>query len=176
MQRLKNSRYRLRIAVIMGIAGMLLIMISEFTDNDEPENEGPKTVTNGDTYDESESYRHALERELKVMLEQMEGVGSCSVLITLEGTSEYIYAQDQNDVYTADGERAEQRMEGKIVFQEKGGEKDALVRIKLRPPISGVLVVCTGGGDARTVERVIKAVSQAFGISSSRICVEEKKL
>ena len=49
-----------------------------------------------------------------------------------------------------------------------------LVKKIIRPKISGVVVVCGGGGDITLKERVIKAVSAALDISYARICVEGK--
>ena len=41
------------------------------------------------------------------------------------------------------------------------------------PGVRGVLVLCEGGGDPVTVERVSEAVTKALDISSAKICIEK---
>ena len=58
---------------------------------------------------------------------------------------------------------------------EDNGKKEALVKKTLEPKISGAVVVCEGGDNIQISEKVIRAVSTALGISSSKVCVEDKK-
>ena len=116
-----------------------------------------------------------IEAELKMLLEQIDGVGSCEVMVSVEGTTEYVYAENISRYTDEADDRKSDKLDEDIVIIENGSDKQALVRRVIRPQISGVVVVCEGGGDIRVNERVLKAVSTALNISSGRVCVETRK-
>ncbi|MBR1384609.1 MAG: stage III sporulation protein AG [Ruminococcus sp.] len=170
-EKLRAAPMRVRLIVAAGILGMVLIMLSEVMPDrkktSEPEEK--KLVST----DETELFRKQTEDDLRKMLCEIDGVGECMVYITVEGTTEYVYAEELSR-HTDNGEnRSDEKYESKLVTIEKNGEKQALVKKVIRPKISGVLIVCTGGGDVRTNERIIRAASTALNISSGRICVEK---
>ena len=173
VNRLKNSPNKIRIAVVMGIAGIIMIMLSEVLP------EKGKAVTDeekADTgSDEADVFRKDIEAELKMLLEQIDGVGSCEVMVSVEGTTEYVYAENISRYTDEADDRKSDKLDEDIVIIENGSDKQALVRRVIRPQISGVVVVCEGGGDIRVNERVLKAVSTALNISSGRVCVETRK-
>ena len=116
-----------------------------------------------------------MEKELKDVLSQVRGVGECKVMVTVEGTTEYVYAENLTKSTDNNGDRTSDRYENEIVITDNDGKKEALVRKIIKPQICGVVIVCEGGGDIKVNERVLKAVSTVLGISSSKICVEGRK-
>ena len=112
---------------------------------------------------------------LKDVLSQVRGVGECKVMVTVEGTTEYVYAENLTKSTDNNGDRTSDRYENEIVITDNDGKKEALVRKIIKPQICGVVIVCEGGGDIKVNERVLKAVSTVLGISSSKICVEGRK-
>lgn len=170
----KNEQKRTKLIIAVGLIGVLLIMISDIL----PKKQEKGTASSGETVqaeDENEAFRTATESQLKDLLEQIEGVGSCEIMLTLEGTTEYIYAENISRYTDNGGGRTSDKFDNNIVFTEKDGDKQALVKKVIKPQISGVVVVCEGGGDIRVKERVIKAVSTVLDISSAKVCVEAKK-
>lgn len=174
---LAEGSKRTKLIIAIGLIGIILIMLSEVMPDkssakktDAAENH--PSVTAGD---ENEEYKLRTEAQLKALLEQIEGVGECEVMVTLEGTTEYIYAENISKYSDNDGARTSDKFDNNIVFTEKDGEKQALVKKIIKPQIIGVVVVCEGGGNIRVNERVLKAVSTALDISSAKICVEAKK-
>lgn len=172
INKLKNSPNKIRIAMVMGIAGMILIMISEIIPDKKrtPEPESKSETTS----DEADTFRKSTENELRSLLEKIEGVGECEVMVSVEGTTEYVYAQNISRYTDEDADRKSDKLDENIVIIENSSGRQALVRRVIRPQISGVVVVCEGGGDIRVNERVLKAVSTALNISSGRVCVESK--
>lgn len=169
-----SGKNKTKLLFIIGIAGMLLILLSELILDKNPEvkvNEGQSAVTEDN---ETEQYKQQIQNELTELLTKIKGVGDCKVLVTVEGTTEYVYAENISRYNDTDNERTSDKYENNIVFTEKDGEKQALVRKVIKPQINGVLVVCEGGGNVQVNERVIKAVSTALNLSSGKICVEEK--
>ena len=169
--RFKQSPNRLKIAVVLGAAGMLMIMLSELVpeSKDKPE----KAMSQTETTD-SDDFRKRTERELKALLEQIEGVGDCEVMISLESSTEYIYAENISRFTEDNADRRSEKLDEDIVITENSGTRQPLIRKVIDPKIGGVVIVCEGGGDISINERVQKAVSTALNISSTRVCVEAK--
>ena len=169
--RFRQSPNRLKIAVVLGAAGMLMIMLSELVpeSKDKPE----KAMSQTETTD-SDDFRKRTERELKDLLEQIEGVGECEVMISLESSTEYIYAENISRFTEDNADRRSEKLDEDIVITENSGTRQPLIRKVIDPQIGGVVIVCEGGGDISINERVQKAVSTALNISSTRVCVEAK--
>lgn len=170
----KDSPNKLRLAVVLGALGMLMILLSEVLPEKKkevPETDAEQVVCDEDT----ELFKRQTEQELKEMLEQIQGVGSCEVMVTVEGTTEYVYAENISRNTDENADRKSDRLDETVVVIESNGDKQALVRRVIKPQIGGVMIVCEGGGNTRVNERVLKAVSTALNISSSRVCVEAKR-
>lgn len=165
---------RTKLIICIGLTGMALIFLSELIPKKEEKSESENTNYSCETSDETENYKIQIQTELTQILSQIQGVGNCTVMVTVEGTTEYVYAEnssrytDQKDGYVSD------KYENDIVMTEKDGERQALIKKIIKPQINGVVVVCDGGGDAKINERVIKTVSTVLNIASSKICVESK--
>lgn len=158
-----------RLLVVLGFAGMILILLSEFLpEKNKAENR------EGSDYSVSE-YADQMERQVEEILGKIEGVGKVSVMLTVEGTEEYIYAQESKESISSGAENSSQQLESKYIFVQKNGDKDALVKKVINPRISGVVVVCEGGDDSSTREKIYNAVSVSLGIASNRIYVAGSK-
>lgn len=174
LNRFKDSPNKLRLAVVLGALGMLLILLSEVLPEkkkESPKEEIKQTADEEDT----ELFRRQVEKQLKEMLEQIEGVGSCEVMVTVEGTTEYVYAENISRSTDENADRKSDRLDENVVIIEANGDKQALVKRVIKPQIVGVMIVCEGGGNTRVNERVLKAASTTLNISSSRVCVEAKR-
>ena len=160
------------ILLVIGITGILLIAFSGDGSN-------KKNIHNdADSY--SLNYQISLENDLKGILEKIEGVGKANVMITLEGSEEYVYAQnekqstDSTSNPAAEGKSSEKHAESiekSYVFTDGGSNRKALKISSREPLIKGVLVVCQGGGNAVIKARVTEACSTALGIKYSQIFV-----
>ena len=92
-------------------------------------------------------------------------------MITIEGTTEYVYAEELSTDKNVTSDKTSESYENKIVVVENNGNKEALVRKIVKPQVSGVAIVCQGGDNLSVQERVYKAVSTVLNIPTSRICV-----
>lgn len=161
-----------KLAVALGITGVLLILLSEWL----PEKEASADVQTGMSAD---VYCTTVEERLCALLRDMEGVGECSVYVTLENGVEYVYAKEQQE--NADrsedrGENSEQvkesadTQESVILINGENGE-EGLLLTEIQPQVKGVVVVCSGGGDQTVRERITAVVTTALNISARRVCV-----
>ena len=76
------------------------------------------------------------------MLNQVDGVGECSVLITMENSAEGVYLQNSSTKTK-----------------------------EIEPKIRGVVVACFGGDDPVVIGKVSEIVTKALNISSAKVCV-----
>lgn len=108
--------------------------------------------------EETEAYRASLETELTALCEKVAGVGKVTLMLTLDGSERAVYAQDSKQNGTQD-------------YVISSGE--GLLLYKQYPAVSGVAVVCTGGGNP-TVQRELTAMLSALlGIGTNRISVTQ---
>lgn len=163
-----------RIIVAAGIIGIVLIALSGI----KPSQSAASTSEPSEQLnfsDDGDEYKQQIMYELKDILEKIEGVGECEVMVSVESTAEYVYAENVERSADADSGGSNERYENEIVIIENNGGRQALVKKMIRPKVGGVVVVCGGGGNIVVKERVIKAVSAALNLPYGRICVEGKK-
>ena len=173
-ERLKGAG-KIKLIVLLGIGGMLLILLSGFSDGGQtPKASDENSVT-------AEQYCKTLEEKLTKLVSGISGAGRCEVLVTLENMGEKIYLSDGNRT----SDRTEEAIEGENKTSEKISSEDQIVVIdggdseigivskELQPEIRGVVVVCEGGGSSVVNQRVVSAVTTALNISSARVYVTE---
>ncbi len=154
----------IKIVVILGLAGMLLILLSEIFSKGEESTGKENVKLTADNYSE---FSDDTEEKLKNTLEKIQGVGRTEVMITYGGTSEYVYAKEEK---TRNGEKDSSK-EDEYVLIGSGGDKQALLRKILSPEIKGVAVVCEGGDSNIVKERIYSTVSALLGLKTDKIFV-----
>ena len=162
---------------ILGVAGMLLIMITGFWPAED--NSRNSNAAGGESLYQ---YAQQTEQRLQQILSQIKGVGTVHVLVTLENGVEYRYAADEkksgDSVFTyADGKDLPSKVQEKqdsqqsyILVDSTGGKKP-LVLTELSPRVKGVVVVCEGAASPVIRQRVTDAVTTALGVTSLQVCV-----
>ena len=85
---LAQKENRARLAVLLGAAAMLLILLSELF---APSG---KTAAASAAPEDDNIYRQQLEQQLCDLIAQVEGAGKTTVMVTLESGEETIYALD----------------------------------------------------------------------------------
>ncbi len=158
--------------VIIGLVGIILIAVSSFI----PVGSGKTaTDTKCQTVD-AEQYRLKLEKDVKRIVKGITGDSNCTVVITLESGVRYTYADtSQQDKSSASGQNLEESSSSSeksyiTVKTADGGEKPLLVT-EVMPQVRGVAVVCNGGDNKETVEKIKGSVTAALDITSKRVYV-----
>lgn len=159
----KLGRHKTTLLVIMGLLGMGCILLSEMPTHGNQTAETPPIATeNSDT-----DYETQLEARLTEMLSRMDGVGTVSVMVTVQGSTEQIFAEE---VKESAGEHSNQTEHAPVITKQ-GGDESALISKTEYPDIHGVAILCTGGGNAVIREQICDAVSTILGIPVSHIYV-----
>lgn len=165
---LSDDSKKRRLIVFIGVIGMALILVSELLPKDKtsaPEKAGIEADLS------NESYKTGLEKELTDILGSIKGVGDTKIMLTLDGTTEYVYAEELDTVNDNSDTQKRESYKSKLVITERSGEKQALIKKIIRPQVTGVIVACTGGDDIMIKEQVISAVSAVLDIPAGRVCV-----
>lgn len=156
----------LRLLLWVGLAGMALIALSEFLPSrDKAQSNVSVTLT-------ASQVEQALEQRVTALLRQVEGVGSCRVMVTLESDAQAVYAADTVSSAQTDGATA--FSESYLTVDTDTGPVGLLLT-RIQPTVKGVAVVCDGGDSDAVRQQVIQVVSTAFHISERRVCVVKQK-
>lgn len=139
------------------VLGVVLILLPRFLPD------GEKEASEGTQATDPSYYSTILEEKIRQLILQVDGIEEAAVLLTMDGSSELVYAQ--NTSVSGDGRTGDY-----LVVQEDGGEKTVLVS-EIYPQIRGVAVVCTNGDNVQIQKKVTELLSASLGISSGRITV-----
>lgn len=112
----------------------------------------------------------ALEEKLSETLSKVQGAGEVTVMLTVQGGSRRVLAENEKNTRTADG-RSETQSATVVVSGGSGvGEGPVLVQ-QLYPRFQGALVVCSGGDDAQVRLKIMEAVSALTGLGTDKISI-----
>lgn len=182
-KKLTEGDKKIKWILFLGILGIRLILISEFLPGSGKKEESKKYIEYVSANAENKAYVAQMEQRLKSLIQNIEGVGNCDVMVTLKQGTQYVYAsedkttQDKTQDNTGtNGKKVQQKdgTEKKIVVLDDSGGSRPLVETQLEPEINGVAVVCQGGDSSRVCERVIETVTTVLGIRSNQVCVTPK--
>lgn len=161
LEKIRENK-KLSIIVILGFIAVCLLVASEFiSDENKEETEKVKTATIEYTYSEE------IEMKLTSIIMQMHGAGNTKVMVTLESSEEFVYAQNRNN--NSDKSESE-------YILIKGDSKEGGMLLKMiAPEIRGVAVVCQGGADATVRQEITDMITSVLNISSNRVSVIKMK-
>ncbi len=154
---------KLRLLIILGgaVLGIILLLFaggntfSGDRNNDVKESESEEETLR--------AYQSYLEGRVKSICESVAGVGGVSVVVTLDGDFEEIYAKelrDGNEEYVIVG---------------SGSNASALHLSRLTPKIAGIGVVCHGGANADIRQELTSLLAAAFDVPTNRIYITQAK-
>lgn len=180
--------------IVLFLAGILLLVIAI------PTGDRKKTTTSKNTQKEEtaslpqteensirrweEEYRETLEKRLKDILSQMEGMGEVEVMITLKSSQERIVEKDESVQGKKTSE--EDGTGGKRVISQSesarttvyDGEKksgEPFVVKTVYPSVEGVLVVAQGADSGKMNTNITEIAKALFGVEAHKIKVVKRR-
>jgi stage III sporulation protein AG len=181
-----------RLAIVTA-AVLALIFLSlpkrSASDADTEKTEQTQTDTaTGDSeedLDTEQAYAKQMETQLEQLLEQVEGVGSVEVMITLKSSSQTVLNKDveqsessrqdaADESRAAGGEQETSYQEETVLVEDSDGNQTPTVIKKLKPEVAGVLVICEGGGNPQVVSDITSAAEVLFSVSAHKVKVMKK--
>ena len=169
---------KIKVVVFIGLLGMGLILLSSLIPKDTNNKNAEVSDSKADmvAYDaELEEYTKEMESKLKLLLENISGVGRVEIMMNISSTKEYVYADEEKSNLSKDSENYSEQKENKYIIVESNGKKEALLKKVNNPQISGIVIVCEGGGNNVVRESIYKSVSVACDLPTSKIYVTKIK-
>jgi len=90
----------------------------------------------------TEEYEKQLELKLEKAISAINGVGELTIVVTLDSLSETVYS-----------------------------DRGSGVRTVITPKVRGVAIICEGGDDIVTKQKIVELTSRVLGINTTRISV-----
>lgn len=114
-------------------------------------------------------YANYMEEKLSKLLSQVDGAGKVSVMLSLEGTSEIVYATSTEEK-TNSSNITNGSTTNSVVTTEPilSSGKPVIVKEYL-PKITGVIVVSQGANDIKVKLELLKAVQTLLDVPTSKI-------
>lgn len=171
----KNKKF-----VIVIVLVILLVIGLTFIPMNKGNQPVVKTVQRMET-SERNDYASVLEKKLTIMLSKMDGVGSVSVMVTLNANEEKVLAEDTSSQTQRTEERDQAggtrntdslQQSHDVVLQN--GNIPYVVK-EYAPEIRGVLILAEGAGDSMVKNQITEAVSKLLDVPVHKISVEKKK-
>ena len=176
---------RLAIIMLCGVALLILSIMGEGDDSDimsvyEPTSTPEVENIVGERDMSTEEYIENMERKVEKQLSKVEGVGEVEVMITLKTSAEKVILKDENESVeiidetdSSGGSRDNEsstRSEESVLIDGESGSKPYTIK-ETAPYIQGVVVVATGGDEARIKQEIIDAIQVLFDIEVHKIKV-----
>lgn len=165
----------------IGLIGMILLLISEFTGKEKNQKQQLKTADNSTQYTYEQNYKKQVQNDLQKIISSIDGAGKTTVMITLDSGSKSIYAIDEK---TSDNdEHLEKESENKkssqhskntehiIIKDSLNKDEKGLIVEVIQPQIRGVAIVCEGADSAVVRQNITDTVTAVLNISSTRVCI-----
>lgn len=183
--------------IILGLVGVAIMLFNSFVhvkklDNDNIGREPPESTvsTAGPVSpDGGGSEFGGIEKEFelrtKAMLEQIVGVGSVDVMVTVESTEEIIVQRnikdtqeltEENDASGGKRHVTSYTRDGEIVTYEKAGEQNPIITKRIKPHVRGVLVVAKGAENEVVRGLITDAVQRGLNVPGYKISVVPRKV
>lgn len=160
-----------KVLIIIGMCGILLIGISTIIPSDSEK----ETVSVSQQTD-AEQYRLSLEESIKQTVAGITGNENITVLITLESGIKYSYAKEaegasENKTESNSESYSSENKQSYIIIKDSSGSEQALLITEEMPEVRGVSIICQGGDDEKTADKIKNAVTAALNITSKRVYI-----
>ena len=161
--RLGGEKRLVNWVIAAGIAGMVLIALSEWLPESPPVTGNTPSETTAEV--SAAEYEQELEQRLEALIRDVDGAGEARVMVTLAASEYTVYATD-----------SETRTDGSVrqehLLLDEDAADPALVETTRMPEIQGVAVLCSGADGPDVQAKVTQIVQVLTGIGANRITVE----
>ena len=129
-------------------------------------------------------YERYLEEKTSRILEDVEGVGEVTVMITLKSDGQKIIEKDQSsssqsteEEDSSGGTRSveDQSSDKTSIYEQTAdGSSTPYVSKELAPEVEGVVVIADGGDNAVVAQNITEAVQALFGVEAHKIKIMKR--
>ncbi|MFQ3542815.1 stage III sporulation protein AG [Halobacillus rhizosphaerae] len=177
----------------LGLIGVLLILTSSMfkPNNDKPvpnnaaveSQSQSNAVQASETTDSISQLESEYEKQLKPLLENIEGVSDVDIMINLSATQEKVYDKNliigkqttkETDKNGGEREIEDYSKEEQLVLVRQGDREVPLLTKTEKPQVSGVFVTAKGVDQMTVRGWVVEAISRVLDVPSHRVSVLPK--
>ena len=159
----RQGKTSLLLLIGVALIGILLIVFGGQIGKSEKKEASADTPSAMGAQEELEAYQTYTEARVKSLCESVKGVENVTVAVTLGGGFEEIYAKEISDEKES------------YVILGSGSNASALHLSRKAPEITGIGVVCRGGGNDNVRQELLSLLSAAFKVPANRIYITESK-
>ena len=164
------TKKNLKILFLIVIGLLCLFILFGFFDSGKKSD--VVTESSSSTYLSTLDYCREIELKLQSLIENIDGAGDVSVMVSVDGSPEIVYASDKSETNSSNisGAITSTNSSNPIIVQV-GGQSSALILTEKLPKVKGVIVVSGGAGNVAVKLNILNAVSTLLGISNDQVCV-----
>ncbi len=155
--RLGSGNWR-RFVIIVGITAIVLLFLSTVIPGRSQQQE------TGSFSEDASALEAELEKRLTDIISQIDGVTSVQVMVTLDRTSERVFAEEVKSSSSGDSLSSENS-------PALSGSKEPLEKSVILPRVRGVAVVCGGAENILVREKVVNTAARVLDIGVSQVYV-----
>ena len=122
-------------------------------------------------YQTTMKYCSDLESKLVAILSQIKGAGNVSVMLSVDGSPELIYAMDSDSKVSSNSSGSTTTNSSTPIIVQTSSGSSPLVLSENLPIVKGVIVVSSGANDIAIKLDILNAVSTLLDISTDKIRV-----
>jgi stage III sporulation protein AG len=159
----RQGKASLLLLIGVALIGILLIVFGGQIGKSEKKEASAEPPGAVGAQEELEAYQSYIEDRVKSLCESVKGVENVTVAVTLSGGFEEIYAKEISNEKES------------YVILGSGSNASALYLSRKAPEITGIGVVCRGGGNDNVRQELLSLLSAAFKVPANRIYITESK-
>lgn len=153
------------------LLGLGLILVIGFAGIGKKEKSVPAMAEQTSNASDNDEYITKTQLRLEEVISQIKGVGSVSVMITLESGVQSVLAVDEKISENVDGDKKAMVKDTQVITADKA----PIVLQQKEPKMAGVVVVAEGGENKKTALQISEAVAALTGVGTHKIVVCGKK-
>lgn len=163
-----NKRKRENLILLLVLLVILLISINYIFNSDK----SAKETNIENTVKEEKEEVESIDGKISDILSQISGISEVSVVINYanKGNSSVVY--DTKETINDSGNVTS--IEKNVAYNEKSGEKTAIIQMYNTPKVEGVIIVAKGVESNDLKQKIATAIGNLFGIASYKVQVFEK--
>lgn len=170
------------------LTGILLLVIAfpvpDSSESTDQQSENVRETMTAGSQDSGGDYEKYLEEKTARVLEDVEGVGEVTVMITLKSDGQKIIEKDQSsssqtteEEDSSGGTRSveDQSSDKTSIYEQNAdGASTPYVSKELAPEVEGVVVIADGGDNAVVAQNITEAVQALFGVEAHKIKIMKR--
>ena len=158
-----KSKKSTGIILVLLALGLLLLLLPNTSNNAK--------MISSNNEERLANYVETLENKIESLCSKIQGVSNVSVTVYLDSGFESVYAYNEQSKATSNGINSEK----KYVTIGSGNGESMVCIVEKMPNISGVAIVCRGGGNPLIANQLINLISSAYNVPKNKVYVAEGK-